>query len=527
VTSDPKENGAPLGEHEPPRNALSLAAPNLVSPPAPTSADERALFDALRRKVEAARTAQWHWRREPLETRIATLRRAARRMLRRRSEVIALARDEMGKVDAEGLFNEALGPLDTVAGWAQVVRRAATTRRVPLNPLSFAGKSAFVDFVPRGVVGVIAPWNYPVAGLYRSIFPALMTGNAVVLKPSEHTPRTSGWLIECLAGELPAGLAQTTVGDGRVGAALIDAGIDACVFTGSSARGASVRAQCAARGIPASIEMGGKDAAIVLGDCDLARTVAGITHWTLSNAGQACGAIEIVYVERSIADDFVRAMARAWERLTETSVAPLAHAPQLEIVRAHVGDARSKGAHVVCGGPQEGCGLWYPPTILDGCDERMAVIQEETFGPVLAVVRVDGVNDAIRAVNRSRYGLGASIWSGDVARAQRLADRLEVGVVNINNHAFSGAVPSLPWSGVRATGFGVANGAESLHTFVRPRTLTVDESKSPDVYWMPYDGDLRELGELLADAQLGNIAGAWKLPLLIRRRLRTIRAFFR
>jgi acyl-CoA reductase-like NAD-dependent aldehyde dehydrogenase len=477
--------------------------------------------------VEAARAAQWHWRNEPLETRIDALRRAARHMLRRRAEVIALAHDEMGKVVAEGLFNEALGPLDTVAGWADVVRRSAVRRRVRLNPVSFARKRAYVDYVPRGVIGVIAPWNFPVAGLYRSVFPALMTGNAVVLKPSEHTPRTSAWLIERLADELPSNLAQTVQGDGRTGAALVDAGIDACVFTGSPAHGASVRSQCAARGIPSSIEMGGKDAAIVLADCDLERTVAGVTHWALSNAGQACGAIEVAYVERAVADAFVAAMARAWQRLTPTSVARLAHARQLEIVKAHVDDARAKGARVVCGGSGEGGGLFYPPTLLDGCDDRMAVVTEETFGPVLAVVRVDGVMEAVRAIHRGRYGLGTSIWSRDAARAERLAERLDVGVVHVNNHAFSGAVPALPWSGTRATGFGVANGPESLATFVRPRTLTVDASSGPDLYWMPYDDDLQQLGEALADAQLQILTHAWKVPLLLRRRIQTIRKFFR
>jgi delta 1-pyrroline-5-carboxylate dehydrogenase len=134
--------------------------------------------------------------------------------------------------------------------------------------------------------------------------------------------------------------------------------------------------------------------------------------------------------------------------------------------------------------------------------------------------------EAIRSVNRSRYGLGASIWTHDEARARRLAERLDVGTVNINNHAFSGAVPSLPWSGTRETGFGVANGPEALATFVRPKVTTIDESSGPDLYWMPYDDALFDLGETLAEAQLGAIAGTWKLPLLIRRRLKTIRTFF-
>jgi acyl-CoA reductase-like NAD-dependent aldehyde dehydrogenase len=278
--------------------------------------------------------------------------------------------------------------------------------------------------------------------------------------------------------------------------------------------------------------MGGKDAAIVLADCDMPRTVAGITHWALSNAGQACGAIEIAYVDAGIADDFVERLGGAWTKLGRTrgpraSVAPLANARQLEVVKAHVEDARAKGARVVCGGAASpGDGLWYPPTVLDLCDERMAVVEDETFGPVIAVIRVEGATEAIRRINRSRYGLGASIWTRDLARAERLAERIDVGVVNVNNHAFTGAIPALPWSGTRDTGFGVANSEHALGTFVRTRVTTVDAAGAPDLFWMPYDDALLEMGDVLADAQIGKVGRAWKLPLLIRARLKAIRGFF-
>jgi acyl-CoA reductase-like NAD-dependent aldehyde dehydrogenase len=485
--------------------------------------------EEVRRTVARARVAQQRWRLEPLSARVAALTRAAKEMLRRRDDVVDLAREEMGKVDAEALFVEALGPLDTVSGWARVVERASS-RNVRLNPLAFPRKSVRVDLVPRGVVGIIAPWNFPVAGLYRPTIPALLTGNAIVVKPSEYTPRTSSWLVERLAAELPEGLAQVVLGDGRAGAALVDAGIDACVFTGSIAAGRKVRVQCAERGIPSSIEMGGKDAAIVLADCDLPRTVAGITNWALSNAGQACGAIEIAYVDERIADRFVEALRASWSRLRVgtggADVAPLAMQRQLDIVAAHVEDARAKGAVVVCGGAPTG-GLGYAPTVLDRCDDRMLVVRDETFGPVLAVVRVSGAAEAVRQVNAGRYGLGASIWSQDIARAERLAERLDVGVVNVNNHSLSGAFASVPWSGTRETGFGVANGPEALSTFARPRALVVDRSTSPEVYWMPYDDTMRELGDVLADAQLMRLERAWKLPLLMRRRIQKVRAFFR
>lgn len=485
-------------------------------------------------RVARARDAQEAWGHTPLSERVACLLAAAREMLQRRQELMALVAEEVGKVAAEALFNEALGPLDAVKGWARVLGPVLERRRVRLNPLSFPGKRAYVEAVPRGVVAIIAPWNYPAAGLYRSVFPALMAGNSIILKPSEYSPRSSSWFAALLAARLPAGVVQVAVGGGEVGAALLDAGPDACVFTGSTATGRLVSVRCAELGIPCSAEMGGKDPALVFADCDLERTVAGITHWALSNAGQACGAIEIVYVERPVAEAFVARMREVWTRLrvgpghgASTDVAPLANERQFRLVKQHVEDARARGATVVSGGAPLGEGLWFAPTLLDHCNDTMSVVRDETFGPVLAIIRVDGPAEAIRAANQLRYGLGASIWTSDLDRGQRLAERLDYGVVSINNHAFTGAIPSLPWSGTRATGFGVANSAFALATFVRPRTLVVDRRRAPELFWMPYDQTLVELGDVLADLQGNRLGGAWKLPGLLRRRMRTLRAFFR
>ncbi len=504
-----------------------------------------------RHAVENAHAMQPEWASRSLDARAALLERAAKRMLRDRQTLLHLVKEEMGKHEVEALFTEALGPLDAVKSWKKIIARASD-RRVFLNPLAFPKKRARIAMVPRGVVGIIAPWNFPVSGLYRSIVPALLSGNAVVLKPSEHTPKSSAWFAEHFAHELPHGVVSIVQGDGAAGWAVVESGIDACIFTGSVRAGTKVRVRCAELGIPASVEMGGNDAAIVLGDCDLDRTVTGITHWALSNSGQACGAIEIAYVEERIADAFVDKMRAAWSKLRtgpgdeDVDVSPLGNARQLEIVEAHVKDALAKGAKLITGGKRTenrgaqrsdsskgGVGetpdrenLGYEPTLLDKCTPDMDVVREETFGPVLAVVRVWGAEEAVRAINTAKYGLGASVWSRDVPRAERLVDKLDVGVASINSHAFTGAIPQLPWSGTRATGYGIANSELSLLTFMHPKTIAVDENAA-EFWYMPFDRTLRDLGEALVKAQLGDFLGAAKIPFLMRRRMKRIRQFFK
>jgi acyl-CoA reductase-like NAD-dependent aldehyde dehydrogenase len=369
------------------------------------------------------------------------------------------------------------------------------------------------------------------AGLYRSTFPALLLGNAVVIKPSEYSSASSRWFIDVLSSVFPPGVVSGVYGAGRVGRALLESGIDACVFTGSSAVGATVEARAFELGIPCSAEMGGNDGAIVLADADLERTAAGIVHWALQNAGQACGAVEVVYADSRIAAPLAAKIADACERLRPPivpggpgSLARLAHPRQLTAVLSQLDDAREKGAQIVCGGRHEG--LYLEPTVVQGCTDDMALVSEETFGPVIPIVSVDGPRDAVRRINAGRYGLTASIWSRDVERAERLAEQIDVGVVTINNHAFTGAIAELPWSGRRASGRGIAGSTWSLLTFARPKVVAIDNGSGPDPYWVPFDQDLIELGELLADSQLGRLGQAIRIPLLLNRRIQTIKRFF-
>ena len=478
--------------------------------------------------VARAREAQKGWGRRDLESRGAALERFVRRVLERADEVAKIVEEETGKSVTDTLINEVvpLGPYLPAA--LREARAALAPVKVKLSPLEYPGKRATTELVPRGVVAIIAPWNYPLSNFYKPLFPALLAGNAVVMKPSEYTPRTAAWLREQLEAELPAGLVGIVQGGGAVGAALLESGVDAATFTGSVASGKKVAARAGELLIPVSVELGGKDAAIVLADCDLDRTLVGIAQWALHNCGQNCAAIERVYVEEAIADEFVARLGKLVGKLhvapegAHADIGPLQNHQQLEVVKRHVEDALERGAKLVTGGDETGVGLGFWPTVLDDCDESMEVMAEETFGPVIAVRRVREAEEALRLANASPYGLNGSVWTRNIARGEDLARRLEVGVALVNNHAFTGSMAHVPWTGIKDTGFGIAAGRFAYHTFARPRTIFVDSGSRPDPWWFPMNADLREMADLLIQRSLGSVGAMLKLAALVPRRVKAV-----
>ncbi len=507
-----------------------MTAPGTTNPATLEPLPARPAPSDVAAAVAAARAAQPAWAATPLAHREERCLALARRILERRDEVAELLRKETGRDPAESLFDEIVFVLTYVKGACAVARKELAPERVPLSMLDFPGKRATVEAVPRGVIGIIEPWNYPLLQFYKPLFPALLSGNAVVLKPSEHTPRVCAWLVAQCAEVFPAGLVSAAYGDGAAGSALIEAPIDAVVFCGSLRTGRKVAVRCAERLLPCSLELGGKDPAIVLADCDLDRTVAGILQWTLNNAGQDCSSIERLYLEESLADTFLKRLGAAFDKLRvagaghdHADVGPLQNAAQLAIVEDHVADALAKGARLVCGGRREGAGLGYRPTILDGCHEGMKVVADETFGPVLAVVRVKDAEEAVRRANDSRYGLTASVWTKDTAKGEALARRLEAGVVMVNNHSFAGVIPQVPWTGTKETGTGVAASRHAYGTFVRRRTLLVDTSRDPDAFWRPVNPDLAAFGDAAARLGLGAWTVVFSLLGLLRRRVTAVK----
>lgn len=480
--------------------------------------------------VRAARAAQPAWAALPAGERERRVLLLCRTLLERRAEGVRVLSEETGRSETECLMSELVGALEIGKAAVRVSRKALSTERAGLSRLDYPGKRAYIEAVPRGVIGIIAPWNYPVGIFLKSLLPALLAGNGVVLKPSEHAPRSGQWLAGVCRAALPEGLVQIACGGGQTGAALLEAGVDGLVFTGSVASGRKVSARAAELLIPCSAELGGKDAALVLVDCDLDRTVAGVAQWGFHNAGQNCAAIERVYVEEAIADRFVEKLAAVTRKLRvapsgdPTELGPMQNPMQLAVVEEHVADALAQGARLLAGGARTGRGLGYQPTLLDGCTAQMKVVRDETFGPVLAVVRVKDAEEGLRLANESRYGLNGSVWTRDLARGEELARRMEVGVALVNNHAVTGILAELPWTGVKDSGPGVACSRHSYATFVRRRAVLVDGSSKPDPWWMPANADLAAFGEALVQRQLhGGVGVLLKLGGLLGKRVKAIK----
>lgn len=449
--------------------------------------------------VAQARSAQQAWERVPVDERVEALRIVKDRLLDQGEALAALIHTEVGKPEVEALLGEVLPSADVVDHWCGAMAQLLAPEEVPLSALTYPGKRGATARVPRGVVAVIMPWNFPLALPLRTLVPALLAGNAVVFKPSEVTPRVGARIAALFEGVVPQGLVTLVQGGADAGGAVVTADVDAVAFTGSVPSGRRVALACAERLVPCSLELGGKDAAIVLADCDVERTAHGILWAAMMNAGQNCAAVERVYVEKVVAEAFVnRVSALAKELRRGDDVGPLTTEAQRRLVASHVRDAQGAGAQILVGGAEDtGAGYHFPPTVLRVDSDATPLLEDESFGPVLPIRVVGSAEEAVELANGSRYGLTASLWTADVARGQVLARSLRAGVVTLNNHAFTGALPGAPWSGYGDTGYGVTGSPHALELLTRPRFTLVDEHRGRELWWFPYTPALRTMAVAL------------------------------
>jgi acyl-CoA reductase-like NAD-dependent aldehyde dehydrogenase len=370
---------------------------------------------------------------------------------------------------------------DSINYWAGHAEEFLADRHPKAHTPLFRVKKLTTVFRPYPLVGMIEPWNFPLAMLALDLVPALAAGAAVLLKPSEVTPLSA---VELVRGWNEIGAPPVlglATGYGATGAAVI-ANSDMVHFTGSTATGRKVAVACAERLIPCSLELGGKDPAIVLADADLERAANGIAWGGMFNSGQVCISVERVFVEAPIYDEFVakladkvRSVAQGQESGAGYSydTGAMATPAQRDIVERHVAEATAAGARVVAGGKPTGVGTFFQPTVIADADPSMTCMAEETFGPTLPVVKVADEDEAIRLANDSVYGLSATVWTGDTARGERIARRLEAGAVNVNDAMTNVFCPSLPMGGWKESGIGYrGGGAAGLIKFCRQQAIT-------------------------------------------------------
>ncbi len=460
------------------------------------------------KQVQLARVAGQAWRARTLEDRMGVVRRLRDGTLARGAEFVQLLGSELGKPAGEAWTSEIVTMGELFEHWLAVIEDELEPVPLELNPLNYPGKQIRVQPEALGVIGLIMPWNYPVHLPMRTIVPALLAGNAVVFKPSEHAPRCGALLAEVFAATLPADLVVTVQGGPEQGAALIDAGVDKVVFTGSGAGGRAVAARAAQQLIPCSLELGSKDAAVVLFDAKMPRAVQGVVWGAFHNAGQDCASVERVLVDHRIADRFVEEVVAAARALrVGEDVGPLVNAAALEKVHAQVQDAVARGATLHCGGAPTGQGYFYPATVLTNVPVDSDLWREETFGPILPIASFQTEDEAVGMANDSPYGLCVSVWSKDVARAEALALRVHCGVSFVNNCCFSGPMGGAAWGGRGQSGYGATGSRWGLAGLVFPRTVVIDRSGgAKEIWWFPYTPALSRMASGLVE--LGRSGGS-------------------
>jgi acyl-CoA reductase-like NAD-dependent aldehyde dehydrogenase len=444
--------------------------------------------------VGRARQAQAIWRTKSFAERAELLCRFRDVLIDEQERLADILTAESGKPRGEVYGNELFYLCDVIGFWAKNATKFLAPEKIRPHLLMFKTKKVISEHHPMGVVGIIGPWNFPLVLTAGDAMPALMAGNAVVIKPSELTPLTALFAVELAqkAG-FPDGLLQVVIGGAETGEALVDH-VDMIAFTGSVEVGKQVMRRAADRLIPVSLELGGKDPLIVLKDADLERAANACIWGSLMNSGQVCTSIERVYVEEPVYQTFVDKIVQKAQSLRqgpsadEVELGSMTSEEQFKKVSAQVSEAVARGAKVLTGGRANPnfSGLYYEPTVLIDVNHDMTVIREETFGPVLPIIKVRDAEEAVRLANDSRYGLDACVFTRDHQQARQLAEKLFAGTVCINDGLVNYIIPDTPMGGVKDSGFSRRHGADGIRKYCYQKSIIIDRfGLKSDFPWFP------------------------------------------
>ncbi len=469
---------------------------------------------ALPQILARARTAQADWALLPVRARCKRLGTLRERILSSRNSLADAVVAESGKPRVEALFADIFVALDSAEYFAKNAPRLLRTERVPHHSLAAKAKSGRLAYEPLGVIGIISSWNYPLAIPVSQIIPAVAAGNAVICKTSDFTPHC-GALIEKLFADagFPKHLVTVVQGGGEVGQALIDADPDKILFTGSVATGRRVAEACAKRLIPTVLELGGKDAMLVLADANLDVAASAAVWGSYTNCGQVCLSVERLFVEQSVSDEFAARCVAKTKKLRlgpgndpTSDVGPMIRPQHVQRMVDLIEDAVSRGARVLCGGhPRVELGAnFFEPTVITNVDSSMKLFQEETFGPILAMRTVGNSEEAITRANDSPFALSASVWTRGAARGEAIAKRLRAGAVMVNDAISYFAIAEAPHGGCGASGWGRTHGKAGLLEMVQTKYIDVDRLPGREKpWWYRYGADLERAADAFLQFEYG------------------------
>jgi len=428
---------------------------------------------AVRRKYERARAAQPAWAAASVRMRVDAIR-AFRECITARHETLARAlTQEVGKPIAQSR-NELNGLLERLDFFVAEAARVLRDEKVFADDAEKLEER--ISHEPLGVIANISAWNYPYFVGSNVFVPALLAGNSVLYKPSEFAALTGQHIAEMMhTAGVPQDVFITVVGGGKTGAALLRQPLDGVFFTGSYATGAKIGAAAGRRMIKAQLELGGKDPVYVCEDVDVKAAAASLADGAFYNTGQSCCSVERIYVDARIHDAFVTAFLaevkgfKVGDPMNEsTYIGPITRRPQLDVLRRQVADAKRKGAKLLAGGsPIRGRGNWFEPTVLVDVDHRMAVMKDESFGPIISIQKVSTDEEAVALMNDTEYGLTAGVYTADEKRARRILGQVHAGSAYWN--CCDRVSPRLPWSGVGHSGIGLTLSTYGIQTFTRPK----------------------------------------------------------
>lgn len=461
---------------------------------------------ALPDLFKRARDAQLSWKDWQVRDRCRCLRDLRDAIFEAREEILDVVTRESGKPRVEAIFAELMLALDTANFLARRAPRWLRPERVPHHNIAVKAKSGRLSFEPHGIVAIISPWNYPFSIPMSQVIAATVTGNAVLLKPSELTPATGALVGELFRrAKFPVDLVQVIQGGGEIGAALIEAGPDKVFFTGSVATGRRIAEACARKLIPAVLELGGKDAMIVLADADLNIASSAAVWGGFTNCGQACLSVERIYVQHEIADRFTELCVAKTKKLRlgpasdgNAEIGPMIRLRQLEKVEEQLRDAVARGARILAGGKRrEDLGPnFLEPTVVANVNHSMELMRDETFGPVIAIQPFTTIDGAVALANDSAFGLSASVWTRNSRAGREIAARLHAGSVMVNDVASYYGICEAPHGGRGASGWGRTHSRFGLLEMVQVKYTDVDRlPRTPKSWWYGYTDALAESAE--------------------------------